>query len=90
MSEWMLVKLKDLLSIEFSYNETSSGNGSCCFSNSSPPTIYHKLMINYAQKEEDSDNWTDKQLILEHLEPEVVNTWATHIQSLSNGKTHSE
>jgi len=98
MSEWINVKLKDVLGLEYITSSSSTGDYKkikppCCLPNLLKPKTNSKtcnnsfqcISLHYAQKKTSSDKWRKITLNLHHEDYSVLNKWFNTIQELLNG-----
>jgi hypothetical protein len=97
MSEWINVKLKDVLGAELmdseSHGESKKVNFRCCLPNplkdkSKPHNLSPYLVLHYAQVKTNSDKWRKVTLDLYHEDYSVLNKWFNTIQAALDGILH--
>lgn len=93
MSEWINVKLKDVLRAEIIHKMGPlKTERNCCFPNNSPlkkggggSYPFQVLEVTYAQETKDSDKWVDVRLELNHNDFNLLTQWAQTLQYFLGG-----
>ncbi len=94
MSEWINVKLKNVLRAEIIHKMGPlKPDSKCCFPRSPlkkglPTYPFQVLEVTYAQELKNSEKWIDVRLELNHNDLNILTQWAQTIQYLLAGMYH--
>ncbi|CAL8105220.1 unnamed protein product [Orchesella dallaii] len=102
MSEWMKVRIQDILAVELLCKNNNVGNESkairnfCCLPNRKPKAASGSessgfgqyLTIHFSQRVKDSSLWTRSQIQLSHSDYPVLHHWHQTLLTALNGMLH--